>query len=216
MKNTRFLRAFGLATALAAVLSSGSCGKQKVEECPNGCLVASGGGVFNCVLYSFFGRISSIMTEFSHTEFYVIKGVALDAYEYGRNVQLVEDLKGNFPKNVSEFTVWGNESNGAFGFRMDLLACSHCYKREDVLIMLLLPVFDDPWHIENETEIFEKEGDFQTLPCTYSVLKLKNGNVTGPIVWDTDSSFDAIVGTTKTNMSWINFQKELNNLLKSN
>ena len=78
-------------------------------------------------------------------QLHVIKGIALDAYEYGRKIKLVEDLIGNFPKGIDTFMVWGNigEHPSDVSYihtginRREYLACYDCYKKGDVLIMLL-------------------------------------------------------------------------------
>jgi len=158
-------------------------------------------------------------------ERYLIKGIALDAYEYGRKIKLVEDLAGNFPKNIDTFTAFGNKgfrpiSLGGVHFgRLDYLVCNNCYNKGDVLIMLLVRAFGleeykaglngTPESIEEHLKRLEEvEGpwmetseDFMTLGCVFSVLSLINDHVYVP-------------GRGFAYRSWNDFQKELNNILQ--
>ena len=87
----------------------------------------------DCSVTSFLDGVSRY-SKCSNT--YLIKGIALDAFEYGRNIKLVEDLKGNFPKNVGTFIAWGNGQPGITLERETNL--SVCVDNQDVLILHLI------------------------------------------------------------------------------
>ena len=118
---------------------------------------------------------------------YVIKGIALDTYQYGRNIKLVEDLKGNFPKEINTFIAWGSGFGPIESARIGNL--SEHYDNQDVLIMILTNYdyrFAKFWKDLRYEEIlgvpfFEKPEDFRTIGCTHAVLKLKDDIVTGSI-----------------------------------
>jgi len=151
----------------------------------------------SCEIEIFFMEAVSKFSKCS--DVYLIKGKALDVYEYGRNIELVEDLKGNFPKNVKTFVAWG----GGMGFislgRMENLTW---YDKGDILIMLLIPAYEWPaGSIPSGFKWFEKPGDFTTLTCVRSIVKLTGNRVTGRILPNVDT------------MPWGNFQRRLNNKL---
>ena len=104
-----------------------------------------------------------------------IKGIALDAVEYGRYIKVIEDLKGNFTGD-STIVVWGAEdpTNCEDVYdtneKVDHLTR---YQVDDTLIMLVRPVA-----FVCCIEVFN---GYATFDCTHSVLKLSNGNVTGYI-----------------------------------
>jgi len=152
----------------------------------------------NCIVKSFLEGVS----EYSYcSNTYVIKGVALDMYEYGRNIRFVEDLKGNFPENVRTFIVWGD---GGYDFpqsRQDYLSI---YNEQDVLIMHLAPAEEYKYELPPGVTWFEKPGDYSTFICTWSVLKLSDGYVTGNI----------LSNEYRSTMSWNDFHKELQKSLK--
>ena len=131
--------------------------------------------VGDCHVLSF---MESVSRDFDGNTTYIIKGIVLDKYEhYGLKIRFVEDLKGNFPKNVTTFDTWGanTPSTSYFLYRSDNLTI---YKTQDVLIMHLLPVLDYLF-LDQQRSSPEKSGDYTTLPCTYSVLKLSDDYVTG-------------------------------------
>ena len=133
---------------------------------------SSAGVALNCGILSFFEGLSDCS---DCSDVYLVGGLVLDKIKYGLNIQLVSDLKGNFPKNADPFIIWG--ADDAFDYvsielnRFDQLAG---YKSGDVLIMQLIQVRD-----LSEHTLFEKQGDYSTLTCTCSVLKLSDGRVTG-------------------------------------
>ncbi len=108
---------------------------------------------------------------------FCIKGVALETHKYGRTIKVIEDLKGNFTGESSIF-VWGNNSPHFD----DSIVCiinersDHItqYQENDTLIMLVAKATDRCGETSNE---------YQTMGCAYSILKLSNGFVTGPITW---------------------------------
>ena len=178
-----------------------------------------------CIGYSFIDKLSKLLNSEQHSTdiFFLIKGEALYAIEHGRRVRLMKDLKGNFPENVDVFTVWGA---GGFRFittgRTDYLARD--WNSNDTLFMLLLP------YDKNETEMlinelslrgqleclpllwFEKPGDFRTITCQHSVVRLSGNYVTGSYVRPLDDTGDY----TKTQiMPLKEFESRLQELLNS-
>jgi len=130
---------------------------------------------------------------------FFIKGVALDTYMYGRNVRIIEDLKGNFSGKSSIF-VWGIELGTGikcFGVRHKVDYINH-HDINDTLVMIL----------EEARKRFhgdvEKRGDYTTIACEISVLKLSNDTVTGRIYHSYPYAQTAL---------WTELQKELNNKL---
>ena len=158
----------------------------------------------NCQVLSFLEGVSMFSED---SNVYIIKGIALDKYKYGRNIKLVEDLKGNFPKNVKTFIAWGDGSPGITLERSDNLSI---YENQDVLIMHLMLADTLKYELQSEYTWFEKPGDYCTFPCTKSVLKLSDGYVKGFITTPIEGA-----DTWEQTMSWNDFQKELEKLLKS-
>ena len=135
---------------------------------------------------------------------YIIRGLALDTYEYGRHFKLLEDLKGNFPKNMNTFIVWGDGFDKLETNRMDDM---RLYGDQDVLIMLLTPTRESLSMLLPQESRFEKPEDFTTIPCTCSVLKLSDGYVTGCLT--PEEGFNYVEQT----MQWSDFQKVLHKIL---
>ena len=155
----------------------------------------------NCFVYSFMEGVSMC----SNDSIYIIKGTVLNKIEYGLNIRLIEDFKGNFPKNINTFIVWGDGNGFLESNRMDNLTL---YKKQDVLIMLLNPVSDlPPEMIPKGHTWLEKLEDYATLTCTCSVLKSSDGHVSGYILAN-----DELWGIEQT-MQYEDFQKKLNELL---
>ena len=147
-------------TMLAAGIVIVGCNKTRSAE--HSPLLAG-----DCVSSSFYEGISMYS---NNNNVYIIKGIVLDKIEYGLSIKLVEDLKKNFPKDVSTFTVWGNGSTFIELNRLDNLAL---YNKQDVLIMLLTPTRDLLAEmVPQGHKWLEKPEDYATLGCTYSVLKL--------------------------------------------
>jgi hypothetical protein len=146
------------------------------------------------------------LKNFDNKNVYYIKGIAMDKIDYGRKIKLIEDLKGNFPENVETFIAWGDAACMAI-IRPDEL---WLYDKQDTLLMLLSPA--DRSHAANfaaccpKQNFPEKNGDYTTITCSYSVLRLTNdGNVTGFI-----SPYKEGIGMIEETMSW----EELQELLK--
>ena len=143
------------------------------------------------------------LCSYQTNEICLIKGVALEVYEYGRQINVIEDLKGNFFDNSSIF-VWGAgmPSNPEVvvmtNERMDNILQ---YNINDTLIMFVKKI-DKVYHGIG----IEKVGDFATLGCQRSTLKYSNGYVTGNI-----NLFEA----TSTE-DWNELQKEWDDFLNSN
>ena len=182
-----------------------SCNEQDGDRGENTCvcLALLSQSNLNCLLTPFLGGFIDRPDEpldppegwFYMT--YIIKGIALDAYKYGRRIILVEDLLGNFQRNIgSTFMVWGNPGGvinsvryaGGYG-RQEFLACHYCYRKGDTLIMLLLAAQNQPEHWEDFTDHLgnrhrwiESSEDFRVMGwCRASVLWLRNGYVEGHI-----------------------------------
>ena len=117
---------------------------------------------------------------------FFIKGVAGEVFEYGRTIEIIEDLKGNL-EEVSSIFVWGyGYSSSEFCLENNRADNMLLYQEKDTLIMLVRrsSVFDvDCW--------IETSGDYATLECAKSVLKLSNGYVIGCIDdWTESNSMD--------------------------
>ena len=125
---------------------------------------------------------------------FLIKGVASDIHKHGREIKVIEDLKGNFA-GKSPIFVWG--ATGKFcdrnpDGRLDDLTQYH---KNDTLIMIIAKV-----HKKDRTERIESLSDYTTLTCCCSVSKLSEGYVSG------------CVGT----MLWEEFQELLNSIKETN
>ena len=122
--------------------------------------VSCGRGIaWDCYVKSF---TETYPDYFKKNRVFFIKGMTLDAEKDGYNIKVIEDLKGNFTRKSNIF-VW----NGGGGD----IAQYH----NDTLIMHLMKCKDSDDSIDYT---------YMTLPCTYSVLKLSNGYVTGYIYPD--------------------------------
>ena len=137
---------------------------------------------------------------FPNNEFFFIKGIALDVNKHGREIKIVEDLKGNL-MGVSSIFVWGGSNTSFCGKkeqvdgRMDRITQYNC---NDTLIMF----------IQKATKRFSRDAerlsDYATLQCYPSVLKLSNGYVNG------------YINSWGETMLWKELQKELEELLNLN
>ena len=149
---------------------------------------------YNCLVSSFL-EASSCYSKCSNI--YIIKGIALNSpYEYACNIRFIEDLKGNFPKNVNTFTIW--KIDGSFSIENE---------NKDEWILILCQSPDNPSWSNPDTQWFEKQGDYRTLICTSSILYLSDGYVNGHI-------FPSCGSERIDNISWKDFEKRLNKLLK--
>jgi len=132
----------------------------------------------NCAVNSFMEGVSN---HSSDNNYYIIKGIVLGKSGYGLNIRLVEDLKGNFPKNRTTFIVWGDDNFKYNKFETNRLDDLTLYNNQDVLIMLLTPTRDLS-HMNMGYTWFERPNDYCTLSCTHSVVKLSDDYVTGFIL----------------------------------
>ena len=172
-----------------------NCEKQKNHACEDCIILSSVSGMTtDCRVASFMEGVSKYS---NCCNLYVIRGIAMEGHEYGRKFMLVEDLKGNFPKNVHTFIAWGaSQSEGIVSERVEHM---FMYTEQSELIMLLSPV--------QEPTRFESLEDYTTLSCTHSVLRLSDGNVSGNIL---DKDGYIVI------MKWKDFQKKLKKELKTN
>ena len=169
-------------------------------------------------LFSFIEGVSRYL---HNDDVYVIKGIALEAYGYGRYIKLVEDFKGNFPTNDSIFMAWGNSGSGIIvgDARGHYLAGQ--YDKDDILIMLLTNIYDE--QLERYWEIYkyklgafpEKPGDFRTIGCTFCVLKLSGDFITGQVIYPWEENYydwDKLQWNIKST-PWIEFKEVLEEVL---
>ena len=140
-----------------------------------------------CVDFLTFPFKQTYLRYFQDEEIYFIKGVALDVNKHGREIKIIEDLKGNFADKSSIF-VWGTTGNqcGNPDARMDYITQ---YNKNDTLIMF----------IEKASKRFnfnggiERHSDYTVLGGYSSVVKLSNGYVTGYINnWGVDILWDEL------------------------
>ena len=223
----QILKISAITTLCVALFAAFGCEKQ-LPFCGGGaCKTPLSASTINCSHTSFLSGIDQIK-DWSKIELYIVKGEALDAYKHGRKIKLIEDLIGNFPKNVDTFIVWGNAAICVDGIsyivpsygRLEYLACYDCYRKGDILIMLLTRTFDPPenWtgtitHWGCKTEWIETSEDFSIVGwCMSSVLWLRNGYVTGFV----HSTYDYRNRKHIDRIPWRNFQRELNDVLKIN
>ena len=129
----------------------------------------------DCMVISFKENYSE---NFQKNEIFFIKGVALDVFEYGRTIKVIEDLKGNYTGESSIFVWGGGSPSEGSGFvcisneRSDNITQ---YQENDTLIMIVVKSYS------YESCPIEDSNDYATIACAYSVLKLSNGFVTGYI-----------------------------------
>ena len=148
-------------------------------------VVIQSGGYCARPISSFIENVSKYL---KNDSVYVIKGIALDAYEYGRHIRLMEDLKGNFPENALEFIAWGDGFGIIESARFNDL--SRDFEHGDVLI-LILTTYDHKlayhWEFIEDWQgipFFEKHGDYRTIGCTYSaVMKLSDNYLPGGMIF---------------------------------
>jgi len=110
-----------------------------------------------------------------YNSYFFVKGLVLDSHqEYGKRVRLIDDLKGNFPEGITDFTVWGNRGF-PWRLRFDDLTL---FNQQDTLIMLLQQVGRTEEIISDN---IERIGDYVTIPYSFSTLKFSNNSVHGHI-----------------------------------
>ena len=129
--------------------------------------------------------------------YFFIKGLVLESYqEYGKKIQIIDDLKGNFPKEDTTFIACGYNNNSSTRTRFDDLKL---YNSGDTLLMLLNQRIYPSWIPED----YETIGDYITLNSAFSVLQLSNNSVSGYI----NSCYKG-----EEVMSWYEFQELLNSM----
>ena len=174
-KNVKFLLTFPLSVCFVFVCSNCSLSKEK-DKPP--CQVIS------CFEISF---LESYLRYFDSDNIFFIKGEVQEKIDYGCKIKLIEDFKGNFPKNIDTFTAWGD---GKAYIELNRVDDFSLYKDKDILLMLLTPkgpIVDCIPEKKNP----EKKGDFSTITCAFSVLRLSDdvyvtGRI-GPFVEDPSS-----------------------------
>ena len=131
---------------------------------------------------------------------FFVKGEALEVYRYGRNIRVIEDLKGNFGN--TSFFIWG----------MEMGTGRHCTTEPNKVDFITRYNVGDTLIVIFERARRRFRGDlennshFTTIACSHSVLKFFNDSVTGaihyPWYWQT--------------MSWLELQEELSRQLQKN
>jgi hypothetical protein len=145
----------------------------------------------DCMLMPF---TATYFEKYNSKDVYFVKGKVLKNIYYGNQIKIIEDFKGNFEGNAV-ITVWADDgaSNRADNMRL--------YNKNDTLLLLLKQTDMQANRILNRK--YEKKEDFMTCGCSFSVLKLSEGYVTGKIYFSDGSLPD------KT-MLWSDLQKQLN------
>ena len=130
------------------------------------------------------GFVENYHTNINREDVFYIKGAVVEKpYSYGLKVKLTEDLKGNFSKD-STFVVWGS------GDASDCIDRLRWYGFESsTFLMLIKPIVsvDEPYSER-------KEGDYSTMNCAYSVLRIVNEKV--EVEWNkwiTMEEFEALL-----------------------
>ena len=230
----QILKISAITTLSIALFVATGCTKQyndiKLPFCGGSACKTPLQDFMNCAVGSFLPATPHPWSEEQMSSFHIVKGVALDAYKYGRRIKLVEDLIGNFPINVDTFIAYGGMDKsrmftGTDYGRQEYLACYDCFKKGDILIIALkqatgldeylaglLAAGFSSGYIEERRKALEgnwveTSEDFTTFPCHNSVLWLRNDNVLGHIRFEWREN-----GGTKNHvslMSWRNFQREL-------
>ncbi len=85
---------------ISILLINIGCNKEKVEENGGNRITLAA----DCIEASFIENYSYCV---ENNRIFYIKGIALDIFEYGRTIKVIEDLKGNFDGESSIF-VWGS------------------------------------------------------------------------------------------------------------
>jgi len=218
-------------TAILLMLAGGFVSCEKKTNCQ--CQELMNQPAMDCMERSFIEGLSIFLPEnteeypwlsnYEKDGIFLIKGEVLETIEHGLKIRLIEDLKGSFPKNVNEFTVWGNGQISYFFIsdnRSDFFA-QDGWEKGDILLMLLTSINKEKveamlnmccaeeflsrwqWH--------ERPGDFSTMVCTPSVVKLSDGSVTGRLLLVLDEENPHYV----TEMPWEAFEKILQEILNS-
>jgi hypothetical protein len=122
---------------------------------------------------------------FSNENVFFLKGVSLDVYERGRDIEIIEDLKGNFVDKLLVYV-----SNNGF-----------IYTKGDIIRQN-----------ENDTLILLIEKTHKVYYTNLNDLKMSNGYVSGYI---NGTARNAWGNPEVETMLWEDLQKELQELLNS-
>ena len=180
-KNFERLRKVAIVMLIVCMFFTASgCGKQSsTENGKEGCppLISNSLMASDCIASSFVGGVSTY-SECGNV--YIIKASIFEEHDkYAQKMKLIEDIKGNFPKNVNTFIAWGGYCSFICLNRMDNL---RWFDVQDTLIMILSPSPDLSKLVTHGHTWKEKSEDYATLDCTFSVLQLSDGFVIGRIL----------------------------------
>jgi len=167
-----------LISAFAAMLAFASC-EGNDEKAENKILVPPSGtieGLYaDCLPGTNNGFIANLTTHINQSITFFVKGkVKGEPIETsGRQIQIIEDLKGNFPDNETTIIIWGNGGGGETSYN-ELGSSLFSYSDgEELLILFKEGYWDD--------ETGEPHQFYYTATCGNSVLKISGENVTGGI-----------------------------------
>ena len=130
-------------------------------------------GPILCVSFEIFSFQETYSRHIQNENTFFVKGIALGTNRHGREIRVIEDLKGNFRGNNA--FVWGASSTSSCSrpgqYRNKRVDFINHYQRGDTLIMLL-------------TQARERSRDFATFGYGHSsVVRLSNGYVSGLITY---------------------------------
>ena len=151
-----------------------------------------------CIDFATFSFKQTYLRYFQDEDIFFIKGVALEVNKHGREIKVIEDLKGNFSDKSSVF-VWGStgitcDNKGRHDTRIDFITQYH---KNDTLIMFIKKA-----HKRFNGDI-ESSGDYTVLGNYSSIVKLSKNTVSGYIT----SCYD-----DEETMSWEEFQTLINSI----
>ena len=150
----------------------------------------------SCIDIVIFSFKHTYLRYFHDEESYFIKGVALNVNKHGREIKVIEDLKGNFTGKSSIF-VWGStgvtcDNKGRHDARIDFITQ---YQKNDTLIMFIGKAN------KRFNGDFERTSDYTTLYNYSSVVKLSNDHVAGYINnWGVDVLWDELQDELQTRL----------------
>jgi hypothetical protein len=126
----------------------------------------------DCSIQAF---MTNYVNNYNNDDFFFIKGIKMKTEHHGMQIKLIEDIKGNFQENKNILMVWGDSGATC---RLDHSAI---YNDNDTLYMLLKKTDMAGNFLTPDNEDFEKEEDYMTINCGYSIVKFSNGYITGKI-----------------------------------
>jgi len=150
-----------------------------------------------CISFMYFSFKQTYLRHFQEEDVFLIKGVALDTNKHGRQIKVVEDLKGNFAGKPSIF-VWGSTGISCgkaerLDARWDFITQ---YEKNDTLIMFIKTA-----HKRFNRDI-ESPNDYTVLPNYSSVIELSNGYASGYINnWGVDVLWNDLQIELQTRLS---------------